>query len=440
MGRVTEKLSIGILGASFETNNFGVAALACGAIAAIIRSRPDAQILMVDYATHGCTYHVRHSEGLAPVELLNIRFSKYFYHRNNIARLLVEALCYRLLPINHLRKRIHRNNKVLKAIIDADLLASIAGGDSFSDIYGLTRLIYVALPQILVLVIKKPLVLLPQTIGPFKRAFSKVIARNILCRALKVFCRDIEGLDPVRKLIGSNLKRLNFCHDMGFVMLPAISESRKPCWMSGVKGGAELIGFNVSGLLYMGGYTRDNMFRLKADYRKLIFDIISYFIEKHKARIVLVPHVFGTDDAGESDVAACLKVYADIKPEYHLNIHVIGETYDQHEIKGLIGECNFFLGSRMHACIGALSQCLPAVGLAYSDKFNGVFNAIGMEGLVADLRIHDNRRVVAIVDELYRKRSAIQQELETKVPRIRESIFSTFTQLLSEVDSRGYRN
>jgi flagellar basal body-associated protein FliL len=63
-----------------------------------------------------------------------------------------------------------------------------------------------------------------------------------------------------------------------------------------------------------------------------------------------------------------------------------------------------------------------------------------MEGLVADLRIHDNRRVVAIVDELYRKRSAIQQVLETKVPGIRDSIFSTFKQLLREFDSRGYRN
>jgi len=227
---------------------------------------------------------------------------------------------------------------------------------------------------------------------------------------------------------------------MGFVMLPAISESRKPIWISGIKSGEALIGFNVSGLLYMGGYTQKNMFRLRDDYCKLTLDIISYFVEKHKARILLVPHVFGTDDSGESDVAACLKVYTDIKPEYHINIHVIGETYDQHEIKGLIGECNFFLGSRMHACIGALSQCIPAVGLAYSDKFSGVFKAIGMEGLVADLRIHDNRRVVAIVDELYRKRSAIQQVLETKVPGIRDSIFSTFKQLLREFDSRGYRN
>ena len=440
MGRATKKLRVGILGASFETNNFGVAALACGAIAAIIGSRPDAQVLMVDYATHGCTYHVRHSKGLAPVELLNIRFSKYFYHRNNIARLLVEAMCYRLMPFNGLRKRIHRNNSVIKAILDADFFASIAGGDSFSDIYGMTRLIYVVLPQILVLVIGKPLVLLPQTIGPFKSTFSKVIARKILCRALKVYSRDNEGLGSAKRIIRRNFERLNFCHDMGFVMLPAISESRKPIWISGIKSGEALIGFNVSGLLYMGGYTQKNMFRLRDDYCKLTLDIISYFVEKHKARILLVPHVFGTDDSGESDVAACLKVYTDIKPEYHINIHVIGETYDQHEIKGLIGECNFFLGSRMHACIGALSQCIPAVGLAYSDKFSGVFKAIGMEGLVADLRIHDNRRVVAIVDELYRKRSAIQQVLETKVPGIRDSIFSTFKQLLREFDSRGYRN
>lgn len=437
---VVQKMRVGILGASFETNNFGVAALACGAVSAIIRSMPDAQLFIMDYASKGRTYRVRHSNGIVSVELLAIRFSKYFYRPNNIARLLVEALCYRLLPIKRFRKRIESKNPAIKEIIDTDFFASIAGGDSFSDIYGIIRLIYVALPQILALIIGKPLVLLPQTIGPFNSLISKIIARNILCRSIKIYCRDQGGLESVKNLIGQNFKKLAFCHDMGFLMTPAISESKKPNWISLDRTETAVIGLNVSGLLYMGGYTRNNMFRLRVDYSKLILEIISYFVEEHKAIIVMVPNVFGADDAGESDVAACLKLYAASKPHHRRNLHLIEAAYDQHEIKGLIGECNFFLGSRMHACIGALSQCIPAVGLAYSDKFSGVYKTIGMESLVADLRTNDNRHVVEIIDNLYRRRSGIRKELETKVPEIIESIFSTFKQFLSEFECRSYRN
>jgi hypothetical protein len=57
-----------------------------------------------------------------------------------------------------------------------------------------------------------------------------------------------------------------------------------------------------------------------------------------------------------------------------------------------------FIGSRMHACIAALSQGVPTVGLAYSDKFRGVFESLGLERLVADLRALEAGEVVEIID------------------------------------------
>ena len=65
-----------------------------------------------------------------------------------------------------------------------------------------------------------------------------------------------------------------------------------------------LVGVNISGLLYMGGYTRNNMFGLQADYREFVRRVIGLFIGKG-ASVVLVPHVFGSGDNSESDLAAC---------------------------------------------------------------------------------------------------------------------------------------
>ena len=47
-------------------------------------------------------------------------------------------------------------------------------------------------------------------------------------------------------------------------------------------------------------------------------------------------------------------------------------------MKYLIGQCDFFVGSRMHSCIAAVSQCVPAVSIAYSDKFIGVMATLGL--------------------------------------------------------------
>lgn len=422
-------LTVGILGASFATTNLGVAALACGTVASICHSYPKARIFLFDYADEPSTYHVTHPNGVATVELINIRFSKRFYLRNNIVYLLLLVFFLRLLPSRKWRTHLQRNNHVLKAIQDADIIGSIAGGDSFSDIYGIGRLIYVALPQILVQLIGKPLVLLPQTLGPFNGPFAKAIARFIVRRSRMVYTRDLGGVEAARGLAGRDNGRLAFAYDMGFALEPHIRKERMPPWVPEYDKSIPLVGLNVSGLLYIGGYMRNNMFGNKSDYRRLIHDLIDFLIRKHCVHVMLVPHVFGTGEDSESDVIASRKVYEGTGGSLRASLHLVEEEYDQHEMKALIGRCNFFLGSRMHACIAAISQCVPAVGLAYSRKFHGVFESVGMEDLVIDIRECDGNVVIAAVDRAYQRRTELRAKLEAKIPDVRASVLGLFSRI-----------
>lgn len=299
-----DKMTFCLIGASYSTGNRGVAALASGTINSVMHSFPGARVFLLDYDKKPSLHEVRYSGGIVEVELVNIRFSKKIWLRNNIARLLLASLGLRLLPSRVIRELLICRNPYLKRINEADIIGSIAGGDSFSDIYGLELLIYVALPQILVLLLNKPLLLLPQTLGPFKGQFARTIARYILKRARRVYSRDQDSLETVRELVGGDQGRLDFCYDMGFVLEPHIQVGRIPSWLAEQNNTKPLVGLNVSGLLYMGGYTKNNMFGLKADYHRLIRGVIEYFIRKQNARIMLVPHVFGTGENSESDIAA----------------------------------------------------------------------------------------------------------------------------------------
>lgn len=415
-----------LMGAGFTTSNMGVWALASGAVTSVWHAYPDAKINFLDYNAIPASYKVIHHGGSGDVRLINLRFSKKFWLPNSIARLLLTVLLINVIPFRSLRDRLYSRNLWLHHIREADLVGSIAGGDSFSDIYGINRLIYVALPQILVLLMGKPLILLPQTIGPFKSPFGKILARLVLRRARKVHTRDQEGVCMIPELLGCDYSRITFCYDMGFVLKGQIVDERMPAWLADITPDAPVVGINVSGLLHIGGYTRKNMFGLKGDYSKMIHELIALFVQKHNAHIMLIPHVLGDTENSESDVSACHAIFRESKAEFQNRLHVVEDGYNHHELKALIGRCNFFLGSRMHACIAALSQCIPAVGLAYSRKFQGVFESVGVQDLVLDLRVHDEKAIVALADSLYQRGPEFRTRLHKKMPEVQSTVFSLF--------------
>jgi colanic acid/amylovoran biosynthesis protein WcaK/AmsJ len=428
-----KKTTICLLGASFGTNNMGVNALTAGTLKAFFERYSGGELFLFDYGKQKTTYTFRIGEKSMPVPLVNIRFSKKIYLKNNIAYLIALALLVRCIPFRRMQLKVISRNPWLKGMAEADIVASMAGGDSFSDLYGMRRLLYVSLPQLLALALGKRLVLLPQTIGPFKGSLAKVIAKIILQKAGVVYSRDHAGLEEARLLIGAGYsdERVRFCYDVGFVVDPVKPRSMD---LDGFPGRAgrdhPVVGLNVSGLLFMGGYTKRNMFGLKGDYRKLVYDIIEHLIAQKGATVLLVPHVFGAKEDTESDAAVCEVLYADLKQRYPERLYLARGRYDQGEIKYIIGLCDLFIGSRMHACIAALSQNIPAVAIAYSRKFTGVLQTIDAEFSVADPRELENEAVLAVIDRVYEQRTAVRQQLERTMPAVKTAVLELFPQIL----------
>ena len=147
-----------LIGAGFDTGNLGVSALAAGTIESLLCSFPEARVTLLDYAKKPSFIRLRRLKGNVRIRLINIRFSKRLWLPNHVVRLLATAALARLFGFD---LNVSKTRGVLGTLRQMDLAIAITGGDSFSDIYGLTRLIYSLLPQWLVLVLGKPLILLP---------------------------------------------------------------------------------------------------------------------------------------------------------------------------------------------------------------------------------------------------------------------------------------
>lgn len=246
----------------------------------------------------------------------------------------------------------------------SDVVVDIGAGDSFADIYGPKRLRSMFIMKYATHLAMRPLVVAPQTIGPFTRRLSKTLARISLNRSVVFATRDAlstdcaRGLGVRRKMIEASDVALRLPYD----------PPTKP------QGGPLRIGLNVSGLLMAGGYDRKNMFGLKLDYPSLVDSIITSFqAMPEPCEVHLVPHVIVHDRTSPEDDYSASEALA----KKHPSVRLAPSFATPSEAKTYIAGLDFFAGARMHSCIAAFSSGVPVIPMAYSRKFAGLFGSLG---------------------------------------------------------------
>lgn len=289
-----------------------------------------------------------------------------------------------------------------RALKSCDCFFEIAGGDSFSDIYGIQRPRDFNAAHRKIAKKGSPLVFLPQTIGPFKSSGAKRIAKNSLSGARHIFARDPISYQLAAEYTGA--ARLTQTIDMAFFM------DYRP---RAKNGGKPQIGINPSGLLWNGGYTGRNQFGLKESYPDLLRGIIES-IDSAVYDIVLVAHVLhGPVYNVEDDYRICRQ----LKKEYpHCGIAPF--FYTPVEAKSFISGMDLLIGSRMHCCIAAYSSGVPVYPLAYSRKFKGLFKEELGYPCGAELHEDSRNQILAGLRDVLDRLPEIQSEMPERLARV----------------------
>lgn len=242
------------------------------------------------------------------------------------------------------------------------LVAAINGGDGLSDIYG-KELFKSRLPYSYIAMKRKiPLVILPQTIGPFLNEDNKKEIEKILSYANAVFVRD-KMFTPELDKMGV---RYELTKDLSAYMKPEALDIE-------IKPGS--IGINVSGLTYSNKFL--DLAGQFSTYPELIDRLIKLFQNKGKT-VYLIPHAYNYSipEKHNDDLEACRVAYE--KLEDKTNIIFIDKDLISPQIKYIISKMSFFCGTRMHANFAAIYTNVPVFGLAYSFKYAGAFESNGL--------------------------------------------------------------
>ena len=402
-----------LFGASPGTGNQGVNAL-CWSTLEGIAERTNAKFHVFHYGGTAAQGEVPGSEPSVRFHSEHMTAGRRIWRDDHLWRALNAA---RTVPLN---------NSIVRTVRSADAVIDASGGDSFTDLYGTARFKNIIAPKRLALSLGRPLILLPQTYGPFRSPRNERMARKLVSEATLAYARDPDSFDKMQTLLGSRFDPQRHFQgvDLAFGLRAREPESLEPGVRQALadRGERPLIALNVSGLLTNEAKAARQRFSLAANYPALIENLVTALLQTTDAHILLVPHVQAPTGHYESDLDACQAVINALPGRYHdaarRRITTVSRSYDATELKWLIGQTDWMCGTRMHSTIAALSSGVPACALAYSLKTRGVFETCGVGEAVADMRFQSADDVVEQVLWTWQNRDSLARKIAGKLPEV----------------------
>ncbi|WP_329570977.1 polysaccharide pyruvyl transferase family protein [Kitasatospora sp. NBC_01266] len=286
------------------------------------------------------------------------------------------------------------------AVAAADLVVSMGGGyfNARPGLDGYQNVFYVVLPLLLAERRGVPVVLAPQSFGPFPAPAQRRLAAHVVRRAAFALAREDVSVDI---LAGCGVRGLPVRRsvDSGFAFAPpALGDWRERL---GVAAEVPLVGVTARQWL-------------APEQQQLYERALASTIDTIRAggsEVVLIPQVT-TDYLGDDDriVERRIAGYCAAPPLR------VDDRVDFRELKSLYAECAWVLGTRFHSVIFALTSGVPCIAIEYEHKTRGIMRDLGLEQWVLPIAEVSTASLGTLLARLDAGRGEYLHTLATRLP------------------------
>lgn len=306
------------------------------------------------------------------------------------------------------RKRTIRREPALRLLDESDVIIVCGGGFLGGKKYDSLMHVF----QIYIdTLFNRPVILMGTSVEPMGRGLIRRKTEKALRRVTHVFAREEITCKYLETFLAR--EKVTLAPDMAFILgekKPRIkldsgfkAECRQIC-------GITLRDWNFP--------RSDNPTQAREQYIGAIINMMDELTDRGIG-FVFVPQVmvqYADDAEVAKEVRAKLKnpkmfeiVEADLSPE---------------EIKGLIAEFDFFVGTRMHSNIFAMSVGVPTVAIAYEKKTNGIMEMVdgSMKKYVIEIEDVTGESLVRKVDKMIEEQTKIRTILEKRITELRTAM------------------
>lgn len=317
----------------------------------------------------------------------------YLYY---LLKSIIFSIIYSLYNLFSGKNTFFLHEQIFDEFLKSDLVIDLSG-DSFADSKGGWSPIN-CLTMFNAIILKKSLILYSQSIGPFK----------LYTRSLAKFCLNHSNAIIVRENISYKyLKKLGIhapifeTADCAFLLRSDENIIREK----------ENINIKSDGTCYIGVSVNSYEDDKNQKYVTEMSNFLNYIIKKYHANIIFIPHSFPNVEGNTNgdDRVTGRKIYNKII--YKNCAYFIDNIYGPCELKGIIKECDLFIGCRMHACIAALSNCIPTITIGWCHKYYGIMHKLGQEQYVLDYKKLSRSELESKFDLFWKDKDKIKEEL-----------------------------
>lgn len=402
-----------LAGAAPDTGNLGVSALFYSTVAGVSERLPDYPLTVFDHGKGIRDMQITIKDNPTfHIQVCGAKHGRRYYHQENFANIRLSC------------KLGGGVSAIAKHILNAKVMLDVSGGDSFTDLYGNKCFETITYPKEIAIENNIPLILLPQTYGPYTSSVVRNKAAKLVQQTSMAWARDVESFNELKSLLGTAFdEEKHFLGvDVAFLLpltLPRIVLSDKlTSWLNNRM--QATVGINVSGLIYNQPDKARSQYGFKADYQQVIYQFVKKILVETDANIVLIPHVLVAENHYESDVAASKHLINLLSDSEKQRVEIVFESYhyDQCEIKWIISQMDWFCGTRMHSTIASLSTEVATAAIAYSLKTWRVFKTCGQESQVIDPREMDTHEVVNGLWACWQQRAKVKLSLQKQLPQV----------------------
>jgi polysaccharide pyruvyl transferase WcaK-like protein len=253
--------------------------------------------------------------------------------------------------------------------------------------------------------VKKPVICYCVGVGPVTTKWGKRFTKFIGNRCNLIMVREEDSYNLMKEL-GVNPSLMSIYADAAFNNKPSSSGRVKEIMdKEGIRGSG-LIGLNVTAY---GGTWLENGEIDKSKFQESIANTVDRLIENLKVRVVLIT-------TQVVDIPFAEEIMAKIKKKEYVSL-VTNKNYTNHEIMGLMGEFDLFIGMRVHSLILASAMEVPVIGLVYAPKVRSFCKLLGLPSQSIELEEINSGRLYPLVLSTWEKKEEIKEKL---IPRVNE--------------------
>lgn len=258
----------------------------------------------------------------------------------------------------------------------------------------------------------KPVVMFPNSIGPFKTVIGRFLSRLALNSCGLILVREPVSYRIIKSLGVKTPKILTSDTTWLFKSTtnPTFENDRCPC-------------VGVSPGIYSYVFSEEGIQKHVISYAEALDEAV----EKFGFSVVFLPHYvsgFRYDDLEISEMI--------VQKMKNKNRAVVVKVEKAEEFKSLLDKMDMVISSKMHPAVLALSGNVPTLCIAYDHKQIGLFESLDMIKCVISLHGLSAKRLFSKICYVWDNRERIKVILETQAPSIRRNIRDTIKSALSQ--------